>query len=83
MASPLVDQRPSVAEVARTIYRTHGWRGFYAGFTPIILRAFPVNAAAYSVYEGIMRLLGAEKHETGMARLLTQVRSADDSVYVL
>ncbi|KAG8953082.1 hypothetical protein FRC04_003029 [Tulasnella sp. 424] len=61
MASPLTDQRPSVAAVARTIFTTHGWRGFYAGFTPIILRAFPVNAAAYSVYEGIMRLLGAEK----------------------
>ncbi|KIO20454.1 hypothetical protein M407DRAFT_220651 [Tulasnella calospora MUT 4182] len=61
MAWPLTEQRPSVAAVARTIYRTHGWRGFYAGFTPIILRAFPVNAAAYSVYEGIMRLLGAEK----------------------
>ncbi len=29
--------------------------------TPILLRAFPVNAAAYSVYEGIMRLIGAEK----------------------
>ena len=61
ISSPLTDQRPTVAAVARTIYTTLGWRGFYAGWTPIILRAFPANAAAYSVYEGTMQLLGAEK----------------------
>lgn len=61
MSEPLVSQRQSVAEVVRTILRTQGVRGFYAGMTPVLLRAFPVNAVAYSVYEGIMRLLQAEK----------------------
>lgn len=60
MSAPLNQPRMKVAEAARLIWRTQGVRGFYAGFVPILLRAFPVNAAAYSVYEGIMRLLGAE-----------------------
>jgi len=61
VSDPLAAHRASALQVARKIYTTQGWRGFYAGFVPILLRAFPVNAAAYSVYEGIMRLLGAEK----------------------
>ncbi|KIJ31460.1 hypothetical protein M422DRAFT_36217 [Sphaerobolus stellatus SS14] len=47
--------------VAKQIYRTEGARGFYAGLTPCILRAFPVNAAALFVSEGILRLMNAEK----------------------
>ncbi|KAG9039344.1 hypothetical protein FRB95_010632 [Tulasnella sp. JGI-2019a] len=61
MSEPLLTHRKSIPQVARTILQTQGWRGFYAGMTPVLLRAFPVNAVAYSVYEGIMRLLGAEK----------------------
>ncbi|KAG8877976.1 hypothetical protein FRB98_006432, partial [Tulasnella sp. 332] len=61
LSEPLITNRKSVPEVARTILRTQGVRGFYAGMTPVLLRAFPVNAVAYSVYEGIMRLLRAEK----------------------
>jgi hypothetical protein len=30
------------------------------GFAPIVLRAFPVNACAFLVYESLMRTLGAE-----------------------
>ncbi|GJJ14214.1 hypothetical protein Clacol_008476 [Clathrus columnatus] len=51
----------SPISVAKDIYRTTGFRGFYAGLTPTVLRAFPVNASALFVYEGILRLLGAEK----------------------
>ncbi len=61
MSAPLGAERKSAMEVARIIVRTQGLKGFYAGMTPVLLRAFPVNAAAYSVYEGIMRLLQAEK----------------------
>ncbi|KAG8902748.1 hypothetical protein FRB99_004173 [Tulasnella sp. 403] len=61
MSTPLTSNKVTALHVAQTIYRTQGVRGFYAGLVPILLRAFPVNAAAYSVYEGIMRLLGAEK----------------------
>ncbi len=53
--------RPSFTAVARQIYTTEGLTGFYRGLTPIMLRAFPVNASALFVYEGVMRLLDAEE----------------------
>ena len=33
-------------DAATTIYREAGWRGFWRGFTPCALRAFPANAVA-------------------------------------
>lgn len=51
----------SVSGAARTIYREAGLRGFYRGFGVCMLRAWPTNAAAMFIYEGLMRLLGAEK----------------------
>ncbi|KAL7418878.1 hypothetical protein Q5752_006562 [Cryptotrichosporon argae] len=41
--------------------RSLGWnsvariRNFYRGFVPVVLRAFPTNAAALAVWEGVMR----------------------------
>ncbi|KAG8968219.1 hypothetical protein FRC03_008354 [Tulasnella sp. 419] len=61
LSTPLSSPIPSAAQVARHVYRTQGWQGFYAGFVPVVLRAFPVNAAAYFVYESLMKTLGAEK----------------------
>ncbi|KAI3622183.1 mitochondrial carrier protein [Moniliophthora roreri] len=52
---------PSFATTVRTTYLREGVSGFYRGLGPCILRAFPVNACAYFVYEGILRGLGAEK----------------------
>jgi hypothetical protein len=63
MTAPL-DSPPSAyspPKVARLIYKTQGWKGFYGGFAPCLLRAFPVNASALFVYEGLMRVMGAEK----------------------
>lgn len=34
-----------------------GWRGFFVGFTPTILRAAPANAATFVAFEWTMRLL--------------------------
>jgi len=51
----------SVAEAARTIYREAGLRGFFRGFGVCMLRAWPANAAAMFMYEGLMRLMGAEQ----------------------
>lgn len=56
-----LDTKASVRGVIREIYSTAGVRGFYRGLAPSILRAFPSNACAYYVYEGVLRLLGAEK----------------------
>jgi hypothetical protein len=53
--------RPSFATVVRQTYATDGLAGFFRGLTPTILRAFPVNASALFVYEGVLRLLNAEE----------------------
>jgi len=53
--------KPTFLGTLRHVYRTTGVRGFYAGLTPTILRAFPTNACAFYVYEGLMRAFRAEK----------------------
>jgi solute carrier family 25 carnitine/acylcarnitine transporter 20/29 len=42
---------------AKNIYHTVGWRGFFVGFTPCLIRAFPANAAAFCTFELVMYLL--------------------------
>ncbi|KZT44551.1 mitochondrial carrier [Sistotremastrum suecicum HHB10207 ss-3] len=61
MGAPLQSSPMSVRSVIRHVYHTEGVKGFYRGFTPVVLRAFPVNASAYYVYESLMVLLNAEK----------------------
>ncbi|KAI0801153.1 mitochondrial carrier [Fomes fomentarius] len=61
MATPHTLPRPSFTQTARQIFAEAGYRGFFRGLGPTLLRAFPVNASALYVYEGLMRLLGAEK----------------------
>ncbi|GAA6026194.1 hypothetical protein JCM10207_008769, partial [Rhodosporidiobolus poonsookiae] len=48
-------------DTARGIYAEGGVRAFYRGFIPGILRAFPTNASALFVWEGVMRAMGAQK----------------------
>ncbi|KDQ20679.1 hypothetical protein BOTBODRAFT_61779 [Botryobasidium botryosum FD-172 SS1] len=62
LMAPLDAPKRSPLEISRTIYRTVGLRGFYSGMVPVLLRAFPVNSCALFVYEGLMRLMNAEKH---------------------
>jgi len=44
-------------DAARTVYRESGWRGYWRGFVPCFLRAFPANAMALVAFEGVMRAL--------------------------
>ena len=44
-------------QAAVDVYREAGWKGFWRGFLPCFLRAFPANAMALLVFEGIMRTL--------------------------
>ncbi|KUJ18397.1 mitochondrial carrier [Mollisia scopiformis] len=44
-------------EAAVTVYRENGWRGYWRGFVPCFLRAFPANAMALVAFEGVMRAL--------------------------
>ncbi|KAI9813416.1 MAG: hypothetical protein M1827_004091 [Pycnora praestabilis] len=52
------DQRfPRWRDAAKTVYRENGWRGYWRGFLPCFLRAFPANAMALVAFEGVMRAL--------------------------
>lgn len=41
----------------KSIWTTLGWRGFFVGFTPTILRAAPANAATFVAFEWTMRMI--------------------------
>lgn len=42
-------------DAAREVWRRDGPRGFWRGFTPCFLRAFPANAVALVAFEGVLR----------------------------
>lgn len=42
---------------AVTVYRESGLKGYWRGFVPCFLRAFPANAMALVAFEGVMRAL--------------------------
>ena len=44
-------------DAATTVYREAGWKGYWRGFVPCFLRAFPANAMALVAFEGVMRSL--------------------------
>lgn len=50
-----VRQFPRWKNAAREIYRRDGTRGFFRGFLPCLLRAFPANATALLAFEAVMR----------------------------
>ncbi|KAJ7783704.1 mitochondrial carrier [Mycena maculata] len=54
-------KRPSFISVARQIHASEGIAGFHRGLATCFIRAFPSNACAFFVYEGILRALGAEQ----------------------
>ena len=49
----------SYAAAVRSIHAKHGVAGFYRGFLPVILRAFPANGAAFIGIEAANSALGA------------------------
>ncbi|KAK2594416.1 hypothetical protein QQS21_007870 [Conoideocrella luteorostrata] len=48
---------PRWKNAAVAVWRESGWRGYWRGFLPCFLRAFPANATALLVFEGVMRTL--------------------------
>jgi solute carrier family 25 carnitine/acylcarnitine transporter 20/29 len=44
-------------DAAVQVYRDNGWKGYWRGFVPCFLRAFPANACALVAFEGVMRAL--------------------------
>ncbi|KAM3419458.1 hypothetical protein BST61_g5384 [Cercospora zeina] len=59
MTDPLGEGRrfPRWRDAAAAIYRESGFRGYWRGFVPCFLRAFPANAMALVAFEGVMRTL--------------------------
>ncbi|PFH61645.1 hypothetical protein XA68_16734 [Ophiocordyceps unilateralis] len=48
---------PRWRDAAVAVWREAGWRGYWRGFLPCFLRAFPANASALVVFEAVMRTL--------------------------
>ncbi|KAH7149301.1 mitochondrial carrier domain-containing protein [Dactylonectria estremocensis] len=48
---------PRWKDAAVAVYKETGWRGYWRGFVPCFLRAFPANAMALVAFEGVMRSL--------------------------
>ena len=48
---------PRWKDAAQAVWREGGVRGFWRGFLPCFLRAFPANAVALAAFEGVMRAL--------------------------
>lgn len=46
-----------VIDCFRKSYRSHGLPVFFRGFSMMMLRSFPVNAATFSVYESALHVL--------------------------
>lgn len=46
---------PNWRSAAVAVYRERGWRGYWRGFVPCFLRAFPANAVALLAFESVMR----------------------------
>ncbi|KAK9452949.1 mitochondrial substrate carrier family protein L [Dipodascopsis uninucleata] len=46
------------SEAVVGVYRTRGIQGFFRGFVPSSIRAFPANAAALAMFELVMRTIG-------------------------
>jgi len=48
---------PRWRDAATSVYRDAGLKGYWRGFVPCFLRAFPANAMALVAFEGVMRSL--------------------------
>ncbi|KAF2024617.1 mitochondrial carnitine/acylcarnitine carrier protein [Setomelanomma holmii] len=59
MTDPLGSERRYARwrDAAKTVYRENGLKGYWRGFVPCFLRAFPANAMALVAFEGVMRSL--------------------------
>lgn len=52
-----IPRNGNMRSAARSIYQQLGWRGFYRGFVPCFLRAFPANGTALLAFEATMRYM--------------------------
>jgi solute carrier family 25 carnitine/acylcarnitine transporter 20/29 len=50
----------SMAQCFSDQYRQGGWRTFYKGYLICLMRSFPVNAAAITVYRFMQKVTGSQ-----------------------
>ncbi|RDD47349.1 Mitochondrial substrate carrier family protein G [Trichoplax sp. H2] len=48
---------PSILQCIRTLYQEEGWKRFYRGFTPCLMRSIPANAVMLFVVQKVRVLL--------------------------
>jgi len=48
----------SLFDCITKVYQREGWRAFFRGFSPCIIRSFPTNAASFLAYEFVKHKLG-------------------------
>lgn len=46
-----INQPPGMLKITSKVFQTEGWRGFYRGLFPTLLRSFPTNGMALLVYD--------------------------------
>ena len=52
-----VTKFPRWRDAAQKVWRKDGVKGFWRGFLPCFMRAFPANAMALVAFEAVMRAL--------------------------
>ncbi|KAJ2771231.1 hypothetical protein IWQ56_001868 [Coemansia nantahalensis] len=52
-----------IAAAAREIAAEQGWRGFFRGFSPSVLRSIPAAAVTFATYELVMRALNSGQRQ--------------------
>lgn len=57
----------SMLEFARTMYRQHGWKGFFAGSGPAVVQIIPYMGLNFSLYEFLVNSQYATVGMSGMA----------------
>eukprot|EP01018_Ginkgo_biloba_P039265 Gb_39174 [translate_table: standard] len=65
--APDINASRSPLHTLSLIYKDHGFRGFYAGLGPTLVRAFPANAAAIVTWELTANLLGYREDVSAIA----------------
>lgn len=53
-SSTSIRKKIGMIDQFRMIYKQYGWKGYFRGIGPCLLRAFPVNAAIFVSYEFCM-----------------------------
>jgi hypothetical protein len=74
--TPLEKRR--ITYIYRQTLEQHGWRIFFRGLGVTVLRAFPVNAIVFPVYEFTLQQLS--KNNLGVARSADTIITSEEEL---